>query len=467
MEENRLRFALDKISWTQTFPKTLLASRMQDTSDPAIGKIKIPHRLIAGAIATYKEDGINYGRLRFKGGKNHVDIYDETGKYLNKSDYDFRIKNKKMWLFFNKQAASELQGNISFDFHSWYVEDTTTSWANVSFDSTTEHYWNSNIILNDYWLDNEEFDTDYNQTKLTPYKNDVVDGSVVRVESGNLVLDPVDDLVNSASVKIANISNVYYVKYYSKYTVPSGDVSYVDISIGNGSIVGEIGTNWWHTRLSTSYMNRIQTNTNIDIMNKSYVDVAPDYVIISGEQYYPFEFYYNRTDDTLNVSVNNTLEYTVASADMDYVDTTVLISQGEYSTGLGNTTWIENITVRAHNYSQNPSGNLTNNWTYAISSGEELKTLGCNVTATADGSRTVDIIGSTDNVTWTVEAVNVTGNATVDVSGKGYKYGGCWLKTTDATLTPEVVSLSAEVGAVAVAEAEEYVQAPQFIPIGW
>jgi PKD repeat protein len=91
------------------------------------------------------------------------------------------------------------------------------------------------------------------------------------------------------------------------------------------------------------------------------------------------------------------------------------------------------------------TGTVTRNITSIILPGEELKELGCN--GTWDRSITkVDIMASTNNITWVTIQPNATKNVLYNVSqNNNYKYTRCSLSTTNASQTPIIESIRARI----------------------
>jgi len=313
--------------------------------------------VIPNATITFTEDTLNGW-----GEPQSTFRTDENGKLYDSG-------NRSNWA-----AFPDVYYNLAGTLTTSYTGYANATYGNVSNSSTlidlsTSDY-SSNpaalsgteyVIILDVMTDGEGGDepasdgglseyvsTDWNSldtTHFTYYHNGDVSTDYVSVQNSTLILDPADSTTNSASVVVSGATKAYKMQTGIKYTFTGESGKYIDISIGNGSVVPRDSTNWYYTCLENAYTLRFNTIA-CDLYDKDRTTMIQGGIFnLAANTYMNLTMEYNETTDNLTISKDGVIYYTVENADLAYNDTTFLVSQGEYISGNGDTTVIDNMTV--------------------------------------------------------------------------------------------------------------------------
>jgi len=118
------KYSWNKISPKLTFPKSELASRMINVN-ASVGYIKLPYWL-SETYDYINSNDLGFGAWKFKTGSDHISIYDNNGHTLATNNYTFRFVGDEIRLYFVKPAANVMEGDISFEMHSWEVNSSSS-----------------------------------------------------------------------------------------------------------------------------------------------------------------------------------------------------------------------------------------------------------------------------------------------------------------------------------------------------
>ena len=433
----------------------------------------------------YKDQfNIRYDRFHFKAGMEHIVIHDDTPvdyieggtvyqdvTYLFPGDYDFKIDNNgQIRLKFKKDSLKKLKGNVIIEIRTWDVVGANNSiWGqNVSFNSTTEVRATGNVELkqtiDDYSL-YTRFDEGNGLVIHNENTSNVLEGYLEgdignNSTSGRFVqgrygqafyFNGINNKVLFNDHPAIRLPFDFSISFYIKLA-PGVNNSDTDI-MRKGSTATAIPNHWWKVEIKSNKTQGVVYKENppeigekdtLDRRDGNWHFVAYTRegttctLIVDGSGVA------NRTNCPTNAT--NSALLAIGAKDTYNQTTGLDFTNGtidEVRMFNRNLTSLELASIR--NNTHFPSGSITRNLTSVILAGEELKEVGCN--GTWDGSITkVDIMASTNNITWDTIQSNATKNVLYNVShNKNYKYTRCSLSTTNASQTPIIESIRARI----------------------
>ena len=440
----------------------------------------------------YKDKhNIKYGRFEFKAGIEHVSIHDDTLKnyteggtvyqdvtYLFQDDYDFGIDNNgEIRLKFKKEALNKLTGNVIIDIRTWDVIGPFNWGGNVTFSQATDVKATGNAELgqtiSDYVL-YTRFDEDdgtkiYNRNRSTIYNENISNVPLGELYLNDAYINPFvagkygqaihfDGKKNKVVFNdhpAIRLGNDFTISLYLKLA-PGIDNNDTDIT-RKGSTATVEPDSWWKVEIKKNIIWGVVTKNRLPDPEQPEKDTQE-----RRDGLWHFVAY-TREGNTCSLFVDNTT-LPVASRTNCSTDTanTGLLAIGAKDTEDSTTgTDYTNGTideVRFFNrklstsdltFIQNnehfPAGNVTRNLSSLIRTWEELNESGCN--GTWDRSTTkVDILVSTDNITWETIQSNVIPNDVYTINPENnYTYLRCSLSTTDSSQTPIIESIRARI----------------------
>ncbi len=471
----------NSISQVLEFPKSEF-NRKQTSIDLTSAFIGIPYTLKSRKSKNKYEDKytIEYGRFKFKAGKDQITIHDNTlreyiedGKvfqdytYLFEDDYDFIIENGEIRLKFEKKALDKLMGNIIIEIHTWHV-DGPYNWGNVVFSQTKDVKATGNVELRQK-VDDYVFYTRFDEgngkiihnentsnvllgelqgvlTSNTWVTNgkygkaiyfngiDSVDGNRVLFENdpgirlpGNFVIslflyntgynNPDTDIIRKGSTSTADAWNKIEV---GANKVP--DLIYAYIEDPSSKVELKDPTKRWDSKWHFITLSRTGTKCSLMV----------DRVLVTPTK--------TCSDNTVN-----TAQLSIGAKDSDFPD--------DYIEGL-----IDEVRMYDHSLTDGELTSIQNNEHIAtgtitrdlsnptiIPTGYEIKELGCH--GIWDRSVTkVDVMASANNVTWDTIQSNAFPSLNYTVlTPNNYKYFRCSLSTTTTSQTPILQSMGARI----------------------
>lgn len=426
------------------------------------------------------EYNIKYDRFHFKAGKEHIVIHDNTprdyiedGKvyqdvtYLNKNDYDFRIKDEKILLTFKKKALDKLKGNVIIEIRTWDIVGANNKlWGgNVTFSSTQEIMATGDVELrqkvDDYAL-YTRFDEGSGRRIHNENRDIVPEGNLEgALDAGTytagkygsaIYFNGIDNKVLFNDNPAFRLPNDFTIAYYIKL---ASDVNNFDSDIiRKGSTATANPDSWYKIELTDNIMHGSITKNGGSAVQSYDTQERRDNL---------WHFVaYGRQSTTCSLAVDGTTVKTTSGCPTEAVNTALLSigSKDTYvqTTGLDFTEGtIDEVRIYNRKLSSTElasirnnehfsSGTVTRNLGSIIGAGEEIKELGCN--GTWDRSITkVDILASANNINWDMIQSNAYPDAVYAVqAGNNYQYSRCALSTTDASKTPVIESIRARIG---------------------
>jgi hypothetical protein len=180
-------------------------------------------------------------------------------------------------------------------------------------------------------------------------------GGTASVSSGELILNPTDDSISSASIlSIDTYTNSIAIRMRRKYA--AGTEFYIDTSLGSGTVEDAGGgtSGWHHTTLASGYLWLYQDPTNA--ANGLYRMPASGELVelqahahdIFDTNYLTHELQYSQNGVLGWVVENVVAAYSVTSTTFLNDAKTILVSQGEYSDGRGADSYLDWLLVRKY-----------------------------------------------------------------------------------------------------------------------
>ncbi|MCE8429459.1 MAG: LamG domain-containing protein, partial [Candidatus Methanoperedens sp.] len=473
---------LNSISYNLIYSKSDL-QRKETSIDLTSAFLDFPYNLKSKKSRSKYNDSSNiiYGRFHFKAGMEHIVIHDDTprdyiedGKvfqdvtYLNKSDYDFRIINGAIRLVFKKGAINKLQGNVVIETRTWDIVDGNNSmWGgNVTFNTTTGVRATGNVELrqkvDDYSL-YTRFDEGngmiiHNENSAIPLLGDLkgtvnTNTYIPGIYGKAIFFNGIDNKVLFSSNSSFELPGDFTISYYIKLK-PKVNNSDTDI-LRKGSTATADPMEWYKIEFTNNITHGSITK-NGNVVYESYDSTDRRDGI--------WHFYtYTRQSTTCSLIVDGSIVNSTtcpqnapnfALLSIGAKDTIISDTGTDYTNGTIDEVRMYNRKLSSlelasiRNNTHFSTGTVTRNLTSVISTGEELKELGCN--GTWDKSITkVDITASTNNITWDTIQLNADKNILYSVNpGKKYIYSRCSLSTTNISQTPIIESIRSKIGPI-------------------
>ncbi len=85
-----------------------------------------PYSMSTKPIST-TNTSLHFNKLRFDAGNDHITVNDASNTKLSKTNYDFKIVDDEIRLYYAKAEMSKLSGDTTFEMHSWSVNNDIIS----------------------------------------------------------------------------------------------------------------------------------------------------------------------------------------------------------------------------------------------------------------------------------------------------------------------------------------------------
>lgn len=176
-------------------------------------------------------------------------------------------------------------------------------------------------------------------------------GGIVSVSNGEALLSPTPNTISSANLKsLSTFTNNIIIELRRKQAT---NTNYLDFSLASGSIVDTGGgtSSWWHTSAQSGYCWLYQPSTSDGIrrMPSSGSSVALDSgaLNINTSSYAVHKMAYGSAGELLWV-IDDIQKRSATDTNFLSNEKFILISQGEYTNGAGDTQYVDYVFVRQY-----------------------------------------------------------------------------------------------------------------------
>ncbi|MCX6013575.1 MAG: DUF2341 domain-containing protein [Chloroflexi bacterium] len=202
-------------------------------------------------------------------------------------------------------------------------------------------------------------------TLNTEYWTEEINGSngAVIVGSGNIVLDPQDNITNSAAIKSVRRG---FVGLKSRLKSTDSAHPYITLSLGSGDLLGTLNsTDWYLTTFYNGYVFRVLTNTSAKLFKMTggnHSELAAYTTSLDILNFHEYELIISNS----GVSVKRDGVVILSSTDATYTSGYGLIAGGESSAGYGDTIVIDWASLSKQCTGSEPSASVGSEDGYPI-----------------------------------------------------------------------------------------------------